>query len=102
MEKCIINRLTDLVYGLESRPEYVEKSNLSFQLGRYGNCVMVNIIREGSCNFCLTVSRDKDQCYYGIIRPYLAKYADMEYALEIIDNRAEIMDIVDEWVKIIN
>lgn len=95
MEKCIIDRLTDLVYKLETRPAWVEKNNLSFEL--VGGNLEVHLFGE----YVILVTRDLYECSYKVPDNCALGYGDMEYAIEIIDNRNEIMDIVDEWIDLI-
>lgn len=90
MEKCIIDRLTDLVYKLENRPAYVNRDNIHFELTDNG--VKVQLFGE----YEITINREKALCSYHHPEGCCLGYADMEYALEIIDNRNEIMDIVEE------
>lgn len=95
MTKSIIDRLTDLVYNLDNRPAYVDNNNIHFELA-YGG-VKVQLFG----GYEITINREKALCGYHHPESCSLGYADMEYAIEIIDNRDEIMDIVDEWVDLI-
>lgn len=83
-ETAVHNNIVDFLYGLDSIPEWCQV--IDVRESEYGGYLLITLY--GSHTIALSYEEEYDDY---IKSEYAWGRADMEYALEIMDNRDEIL-----------
>lgn len=96
-KKGIKEQIIDFIYGLDSRPNYIGKECIDVLHGRN----FIDIVMNKYYHIELDLNGPYGDVSYAEEGFGYGK-SDLEYAVEIMDNRNEIIEMAEKWTEIVS